>query len=376
MRRVALPAVIAGLLGIVRTSGAQVWTMTMETGAEADTNVERVETGTGATADRIAAPVGLVGAQLKNQDRVLGGAYALGGGVLARLVASSQAKPENVMLYDADASWLRAIESRPIAAGISLIAADALALTGGTGARTFRNLGADALLTLWSGEGRHLTLAVGARDFFYKPNHAFDWRGPVGNAQLDVVLWQTSDKTRTLELATTFGFEERTYASNALTDTCPPDAPPTYQCPAGTSLVRRDHYQRAKVEFKWAGEVIATAGYQLTVIDSNSYGQSLVRHRITASGTVELADKLYGTATATLQIDQYPDGVLVEKDLQNQEFTNLEDENRSSLQVRIARELSATWSLETRGALWRDLGSPGGMSFRRELIYAGVIYSH
>jgi len=376
MRRVALRAVIAGLLGIVRTAGAQAWTMTMETGAEADTNVERVETGTGATADRIAAPVGLIGAQLENKDRVLGGAYALGGSVLARLVASSQARPENVMMYAADARWLRAIESRPIAAGVSLIASDALALTGGTGARTFRNLGADALLTLWSGEDRHLTLAVGARDFFYKPSHAFDWRGPVGNARLDVVLWQTPDKTRTFELATTFGLEERTYASNALADTCPPEAPPSYQCPAGTSLIRRDHYQRANIDLKWVGEVIATAGYQLTVIDSNSYGQSLVRHRIMASATVELADKLYGTATATLQIDQYPDGVLVAKDLQNQEFTNLEDENRSSLQVRIARELSATWSLETRGAVWRDLGNPGGMSFRRELIYAGVIYSH
>jgi len=197
----------------------------------------------------------------------------------------------------------------------------------------------------------------------------------VATARLDVVLWQTSDKTRTLELATTFGFEERTYASNALTDTCPPDAAPSYQCPAGTSLVRRDHYQRANVELKWVGEVITTAGYQLTVIDSNSYGQSLVRHRIMASATVELADKLYGTATATLQIDQYPDGVLVEKDLQNQEFTSLEDENRSSLQVRIARELSTAWSLEARGAVWRDIGSPGGMSFRRELVYAGVTYS-
>jgi len=376
MRRVALPTVIAGLLGIVRMAGAEAWTMTMETGAEADTNVERVETGAGATADRIAAPVGLVGAQLENKDRVLGGAYAIGGSALARLVANSQAKPENVMLFAIEGRWLRAIESRPIAAGISLIAADALAITGGTGARTFRNLGADALLTMWSGEDRRLMLAVGARDFSYKPSHAFDWRGPVGNARLDVVLWQTSDKTRALELATTFGFEERTYASTALTDTCPPDAPPSYGCPAGTSLVRRDHYQRANMELKWAGEVIATAGYQLTVIDSNSYGQSLIRHRVMASGTVELADKLYGTATATLQIDQYPDGVLVEKDLQNQEFTNLEDENRSSLQVRIARELSATWSLETRGAVWRDIGSPGGMAFRRELIYAGVIYSH
>src|SRR5262249_17636191 len=159
--------------------------------------------------------------------------------------------------------------------------------------------------------------------------------------------------TKTLELTTTFGFEERAYASNALVDVCAPGAPPDYQCSAGTSLIRRDRYQHAGFALDWVGGVAATLGYQLTVIDSNSYGQSLVRHGLMASATIELCDKLFGTAAATLQIDQYLDGVLVEKDLQHQEFTNLEDENRSSLQVRIARELSPAWSLEARGGVWR-----------------------
>jgi len=349
--------------------------MSLESGAEADSNVERVETVAGSMTQRIAAPVGRIGARIEHKDHVLGGAYALGASALARLVASSKTRPENVMLFAGEGRWLHALDPRPIAAGISITAADARAITGGTGARTFRNLGADALLALGSGEDRRLTLALGGRDFSYKPSHAFDWRGPVANARLDVVLWQTSGKTKTLELTATFGFEQRSYASNALANVCPPDATPSYQCSAGTSLARRDRYQRANVELTWVGEVVATVGYQLIVIDSNSYGQSLVRHRIMTSGTVELADKLFGTATATLQLDQYPDGVLVEKDLQHHELTNLEDENRSSLQVRIARELSATWSLEARGALWRDLGNTGTASFRRELLYLGVVYA-
>jgi hypothetical protein len=111
------------------------------------------------------------------------------------------------------------------------------------------------------------------------------------------------------------------------------------------------------------------------VIDSNSYSQSLIRHRVLASATTELVDKLFGTVTATLQIDQYPDGVLIEKNIQRQEVTTLEDENRSSLQIRIARELSPAWSAEARGALWRDFGNTGTTSFQRELIYGGLIYS-
>jgi hypothetical protein len=374
---VALPAiVVCGALGTARIASAEPWTMTMETGAEADSNVERVESVAGSTTERIAAPVGRLGARVERKDRLLGGSYALGLSGTARLVANARTKPENVMLYVGEARWLHAIGTRQLTAGIAIIAADALAITGGTGARTFRNLGGDALFALGSGEGRRLTLAVGGRDFSYKPSHAFDWYGPVASARLDVVLWQTSGKTKTLELSTAFGFDARTYASNALADICPSDLPPSYPCSAGTSLVRRDRYQYAGFELDWVGEVAATLGYQLIVIDSNSYGQSLVRHRIMASGTIELTDKLFGTATATLQIDQFPDGVLVEKDLQHQEFTNLEDENRSSLQLRIARELSAAWSLEARGAVWRDIGNTGAASFRRELVYAGVIYSY
>lgn len=375
MRRAARLFPVA-VLGVARIAGAEPWIVTMEAGAEADSNVERVETGPGLMTDRIAAPVGRAGGRIDHKDHVLGGAYAFGISALARMVASSKTAPENVMLYAGEARWMHGVEARPITVGVDIIGANTLALSGGRGARTFRNVGGDALVVLGSGDERHLTLAVGGRDFVYKPNHAFDWHGPLANARLDAMLWQSSGKTRSLELITTLAFEARTYASTALANQCPSGAPPSDQCSAPTSLTRRDRYQRANVELSWTGDVVATGGYQLTVIDSNSYGQSLIRHRIVASLTAELFDKLFGSATATLQLDQYPDGVVIETGIQHQEFTNLEDENRSSLQLRLARELSTAWSLEARAAVWRDLSNTGATSFRRELIYAGVIYSH
>jgi hypothetical protein len=367
MRRAALPAI--GILGFVRIAGAEPWSLTMESGAEADTNVERVETVEGG-AQRIAAPAARAGARIDHHDYLLGGSYLLRLSGLARMVVNADTKPENVMLYAGEARWLRPVGSRPIAAGIHLVAADSFAITGGTGARTFRNLGGEALLVL-GGDDHHLTLGVGGRDFRYKPDHDFDWRGPVADARLDVMLWQTSGKTESLELATTLGFEARSYQSAALAgcSTLPGDV-----CNMTTALRRNDRYQRASAELSWTGHVVATGGYQLTVIDSNSYGQSLIRQRIVASATMELPGELFATATATLQVDQYPDGILIEKDVQHQEFTNLEDENRSSLQVHFARELSPTWSLEARGAIWRDFASTD-TSFRRELIYLGVIYA-
>jgi len=376
MRRAVFPAAL-GVLGLWGLAEAEPWTVTLEGGAEGDSNVKRMETAPdGEPSARIAAPVGRAGARVDHKDGLLGGVYVLGLSGLARMVASKQAKDENVMLYAGQVRWLHPLDGPAIAAGISLTAADACAITAPVGARTFRNLGADGLLALSNGDGRRLTLAVGARAFRYKPDQSFDWHGPSANARLDLVLWQSSGKTRSLELATTFGFEARTYESPALTNICPPGAPAEEHCSAGTSLTRRDRYQRADIELTWTGEIVVTTGYQATVVDSNSYGQSLIRHRVMTSATAELPGKLFGTITATLQIDQYPDGVVVEKNLQHQEFTNLEDENRSSLQIRLARELSSSWSFEARGAMWRDFGNSDAASFRRDLLYGGVIYSH
>jgi hypothetical protein len=392
MFRAALPAL--AILGCSGVAAAEPWTVRMETGGEADTNVSRVESASG-TPPRIAAGAGRLGAQIGYRGALAGGGYLIDTGGLARMIASSSEdlKDENVVLGTADVRWLRSFASGAIAAGIHLTAADSFGLRGGIGARTFRNLGGDALVVLSRDEHR-LTLAIGGRDFKYKPRpppecedgvdcssltplppHLFDWRGPVASAQLDSVLWQTSDRTQSLELAATFGFEQRSYASTAIAN-CTPHEAVTDPCSMPTALRRRDRYQRAGVALTWTGGVVATASYQLTVNDSNSYVQSLTRHRISARVTVELFGKLFATGAATLQIDGYPDGITIFKDVQHQEFTNLEDENRSSLQALLTRAISSAWSIEARGALWRDFASISAATFRRTLFYAGVVYAH
>ena len=61
MRRAALSAVtIVGLLAMLRMARAEPWTLTMDAGAEANWNVQRIETVAGSSR-RIAAPVGQLG---------------------------------------------------------------------------------------------------------------------------------------------------------------------------------------------------------------------------------------------------------------------------------------------------------------------------
>lgn len=363
-------------VGIAAAADASPTVLTLEGGAEADSNIQRVETGEGLETERIGGPVLRIGGRLDHRGRVRGGAGVLALGALTRqVVGNDVASPESVALLTADLRWVRAIGTRPVGAGVGLVAADALPLAHDTGARTFRNLGADALLVFRGGDARALSVAVGPRHFVYKPDHDFDWTGLALNARLDLTLWEPSGGTRSIELAAVASFEARAYDSLARRNACPDGAEPELACFAPTSLARRDRYQRVGVEATWVGSVVAAAGYQLSVVDSSSFGQSFVRHRATLSATTDLPGRLIGTALATLQIDRYLDGLIVARDLQQMELTSLDDANHSSLQVRLARKVNDAWSLEGRAAIWRDLGGTLDLDYRRELLYVGAVYA-
>ncbi|MDB4956149.1 MAG: hypothetical protein JWO36_3718 [Myxococcales bacterium] len=370
MRRAALV-----LLCVAEQARAAPWAVSAEVGGEVDSNVQRVETGPGLMTAPVTAGVLRFGVRVDHKDRLLGGGYVLGLSDLTRYVQDSSVTVENVTVLGGDLRWLHPLGERPVLFGFGLTGADALGITDPVGARTFRNLGADGVLVVRSGEDTHLTLAVGGRQFKYKPDRSYDWSGATATARLDMVLWQSASKTRSLELVTALGFEARGYDVTALVNACPPGAKPDPGCAMGTDISRRDRFQRGAIELTWVGKQVVALGYQATVIDSNSFGQSLTRHRVTGSVTASWGNT-FATLLGILQIDQYNDGLLVQRDLQHAEFTNVEDENRSSLQLRLARKLSSTWSVEGRGAVWRNIaGAAKELAFDRELGYAGLIYA-
>jgi len=355
------------------------WTVTGEAGAEVDTNVQRVETGPGLDTAPVTSPVMRLGVRADKKDDLFGGGYALHLSDLTRIAGDRDVSVEDVTLLAADLRWLHPLGDRPVAAGFALSAIDAFPLDDEYGARTFRNLGADLVINAHDGEDYRLKVQRLGRQFFYKPPteplHLFDWSGPAANARLDLTLWQTPGHTRSLELAATMGFELQSYESRAFVNACAPGTVPDPSCTASTDLARRDRASRAGVELTYVGSYIASLGYQLTVIDSNSFGQSFARHRVLASGTMSIG-KNFISLLAILQIDQYLDGLLVQADLVHQEFTNIEDENRSSAQIHIARKLSDAWSLEARAAYWRNiLGNTMDLAFSRALVYGGVVFT-
>jgi hypothetical protein len=373
----SLRRAVAGLVLLVaRAASAGPWSVTAESSAELDTNVQRLETGPGVSDLPIESGVALFGGHVVRRDKLAGGTYTIGVGALVRVVSSSDASTENVALLSADLRWQRPIGERPVAVGFDLSVADALPITDPVGARTFRNLGADALVVLRGKPDRVLTLAAGIRQFEYKPDPELDWFGPTLNARFDTGLWTSESGTRSLSLAVSAAVEARHYSSIALADECPPDAPADPACAVPVEIERRDRFERAGFDLTYVGREVLAIGYQAILIESNSYQQSLLRHRASASVTGELPGRIYATVIATLEIDQYLDGIVINDDLLNQNFSNLDDENRSSLQLRLGRPLSDGWSLEGRAAAWRDIDAPSSAKFSRELFSLGVVYSH
>jgi hypothetical protein len=380
MRRAFGLAVLVGFPGV---AAATPWVVTGEAGAERDSNVQRVETGSTTNNEPEPAWVMRFGARIERKGKAVGGNFAFNLSDLTRLVADGGLAVENVAVLASNLRWLDQIGERPVAAGFALSAIDAIPLSDDVGARTFRNLGADALLAMRSEDEHELTIAFGFRDFVYKPGHLtvngvpnqnVDWRGPAASVRLQLMLWQPAEKTKSLELVTTLTFENRGFEATALANTCAPEDPPG-NCAAGTDIIRRDRYQRLGAELTWVGRQVAAVGYQITVIDSNDFGQSLARHRLTASGTAVLPRDIYGTLLAILQIDQYLDGRVVMGGPQMQEYTSIDDENRSSIQLRLARKLTGQWALEGRAAIWRNIsGNSMELDFKRELVYLGLVY--
>lgn len=385
MRRALCVLVLIARAGIAGADSST--TVQAEAGAEVDSNVQRVETGPGLETEELSSPVVRAGAKLDHRGRLAGGGYLFHAASYARVVGNADAQSESVALLAGDLKWVHPVGKRPVSIGFSISGADALALDDSVDRidpcdrrrldRTFATFGGDVLLIMRKDDDRALTLGFGGRRFVYKPCNKFDWYGPSATARLDLTLWQQSGGTRSLELSAFAAIEARSYNDVAFANACADDEMPENpaDCSAPTSLERSDRYHRLGFEMTWVGGTVAALGYQLAVTDTNSYGQSLVRHRVNMSATRELLGGLFGTALVTLQYDQYLDGLIVQKDLQNQTFTTLDDENRSSFQIRVAKQLSPTFSLESRIAYWRDLGGGDDASFRRTLFYLGGVYN-
>ncbi len=145
-----------------------------------------------------------------------------------------------------------------------------------------------------------------------------------------------------------------------------------------------NHVVRAQLDYQ--GNADFSLWYMAEINRSNSFGSTYTRHVVGIKFTAELLWRVYLTGKGVLQIRQDRDPLffgLSDAD-RNQTFVNIDEENRSSLTIQLARDIMYGASVLVRYGLYvgeavsqAQLGALDlSPSYLRQTLFAGVRYQY
>lgn len=222
--------------------------------------------------------------------------------------------------------------------------------------RDYTDLTGGAAVELVPEPSVNLRLELAARRFLYRPRFAASWWGPDGvlTARLRV------DRRHTLAF---FGqYNPRTYNASAT---------PAPRSPAPLTVARADAVLGAGASWSYRGGFRLTVSYAYLDQTSNSWGETIRRHRFSVTGGVQLPWKLTALATGVLQLASYPDGVYLSPDLTVME----DDDYGSSVTAKLVRPLGDHVDLELRYAFFYNQMPANHFTFARHVASVGVAVS-
>jgi hypothetical protein len=374
-------AVVAGVLLAPGAAAAQRWSLEVEGGSEYDSNVHRLEVPEEDRDLVEAAPLLRFGARLrgstKPHKRHLFG-YSLFGA--SKVFLEDGADDENVLILAGNARYDVGLTSRR---AVMRIAGSFYEAIGDDDVPTSRNFStADARgEVVLVGPGQHrVTTHAGLRRFRYKPDAQFDWSGDHYGARYSTTLWSSDSEggadASSFDVAASYRFERRQYDGVAFANSCGPGDEIVPDCFYPTGIGRSDVNHGASAEVSYTGDRIYGLRYELQVNDSNSVGQSLVRHRVEASVTSELFADVFLTAKGTVQFNVFLDPLLLARDVNAQSFVSIDDENRNGLALHATRTLGAKWTAEARYGFFTNEFATRELTFRRQTAYLGLVYRY
>jgi hypothetical protein len=343
----------------------------LEAAVELDSNIRRTDGSAEQPNQR--APATRLGGRLDLTRAAPGqGQVGLSAAAQLRTAVLSDVTSDNVATLSVDSQGLWPVRAGELRVGPRLAYRDAIALADAADDRAFRSASADLVLVLL-GEASRATLSAGPRLFQYKLTETSTWLGGGATLRGDIPLWQSdAADERSLELVAVASYEQRAYRAKAFTNNCAPTDPLTERCFLPTLRRRGDRVHQLTARLQYSGGVVASVEEQLTVVDSNSLGRSWVGSRLRALVTAPVG-AAFLTGAATLQLERFVDGMVVARDPDAGLFDTLEDDNRSSLEGRLALPLGEVVTLEARAAVWRALF--GAVSYRRSLASLGLVWA-
>lgn len=379
------------LVALLLAAGAQSasaeelrWRLEVEGGSEYDTNIHRFEVS-GDSADRTdirASPLLRGGARLRLDWRPArtrrASLLAFTG---AKLYATERGQDENVAIIAGDGRYQWRLPGRSAALAVRGSYYDTVQYDVGAHEpmvvpRHFAMAGGELMLTVLGPDHHRLIASSGYRRFRYKPSEVYNWHGEHYSLAYRTTFWRGDPDldldAASIDVTVSYRLERRNYRGDAFTSICSDTEAPRPACFRAMGIGRTDLHHGAAAEIVYTGDRIYSARYELEVTDSNSVGQSLVRHRLELGLTTEIFAGVFATARAALQLDTYPDSLLLARDVNAQDFTTIDEDSRNTLSLHIARDITDRWSLEGRYALFTNEFAARELSFRRHVIYLGV----
>ncbi len=219
--------------------------------------------------------------------------------------------------------------------------------------RDYNRGGAGVGLTLTLGDLR-LRASSAYRYFAFKPNPSS------GSSNVEAKLnaiWSLSDA---ITMSTGYTFAQRFFETDRFIQE-------GKEIKIDQGRVRSDNFHSLFLQARYSAAFIASLSYALSLNTSNSFGQELVRHSISASATAPLLWDFFGTVKLELQRTTYQDPVLIDASFL------VDEDNRNAVVASLARSIGEQWEVELRYSLFlQEFGV--GEDYNRQTLFLAFAF--
>lgn len=222
--------------------------------------------------------------------------------------------------------------------------------------RDYTDLVGGAVLDFLPSSQVDVRVNVSAHRFLFYNRFAYSFWGPDGS----LTARYRFDRRHSVSA---FGaFNPRTYNANAHAQPGPEGTDTDLGVP------RQDAVFGAGLSYSYRGPFHFSFSYSYFDQTSNSFGESVKRHRLSATGGVRLPWQIMLVGSLTWQPSLFPDGVYL-----NPELTIVEDdENVSSLTLKVMRPINKWLDVDLRYAGYLGLYPGNNFLYLRHVISVGL----
>jgi hypothetical protein len=223
------------------------------------------------------------------------------------------------------------------------------------GTRDYSDLGASAFLEYVPDVRLALRVRAGAHRFVYRADSQANFGGP----ELGFLGRYRFNRRHSLSVFGEYG--SRRYGVEA-------ELPPESE---ELSLGRRkDGALSAGAGYTYRGPLALGLTYTFQEISSNSFGETVLRHRLSGSAGLRLPWNVTLLAQGTLGMSRYPDGIYLSPEITLVE----EDEGQNSLSLKLARPMSEHLDVELSYGVYGTNLPTLQLSYFRQVLGVGLTW--